>query len=63
MKAFTLVSVASLVAITVMAAPDLSARQNDIKKCKDGVQGPSGGYDKRENDPSPLDAAQRMKCG
>ncbi|KAJ4154183.1 hypothetical protein LMH87_010643 [Akanthomyces muscarius] len=47
MKAFSFACVASLATVMVMAAPDLSTRQNDIKKCKDGIQGPSGGYDKQ----------------
>lgn len=49
MKAISVIFIVGLAAVTSMAAPDLLARQNDIKKCKDGIQGPSGGYDKREH--------------
>ena len=59
MKAFSFACVASLATVMVMAAPDLSTRQNDIKKCKDGIQGPSGGYDKRVHNLAPLYNVQR----
>ncbi|XWX02406.1 hypothetical protein V2A60_010443 [Cordyceps javanica] len=47
MKVFSSALVVGLAAVMAVAAPSISERQNDIKKCKDGIQGPDGGYDKQ----------------